>query len=160
MKHASAIADHFRQVLFGGNWTSVNVRDTLADVSMEEALHMREGFNTIAVLTFHINYFVAAVLKVLDGGPLEAHDKYSFTHPSITTENDWQALKVKVLSDATRFADLVDQLPDDRLHTDMADPKYGTWYRNLHGIIEHTHYHLGQIVVLKKLLRSEDRRMG
>jgi hypothetical protein len=31
--------------------------------------------------------------------------------------------------------------------------KYGNYYRNLHGIIEHTHYHLGQIVLIKKLLK-------
>jgi len=151
---AATIAQHFRDVHFGGNWTCVNVRDTLADVTMREAQHQREGFNTIAALTFHINYFVAAVLKVLEGGPLDAHDKFSFTHPPIGIEADWQRLREKVLSDAEHFATLVELLPDDRLQTDMADPKYGTWYRNLAGIIEHTHYHLGQIVILKKLLRS------
>ncbi|MCB0764110.1 MAG: DinB family protein, partial [Flavobacteriales bacterium] len=123
MRTSRVIAKHFRDVHFGGNWTFVNVRDTLADVTMEEAVHQREGFNTIAVLTFHINYFVAAVLKVLEGGPLEAHDKYSFTHQPIVSEADWDRLRDKVLNDATRFADLVEQLADDRLHTDMADPK-------------------------------------
>jgi len=153
MKGSTAIAKHFRDVHFGGNWTCVNVRDTLADVTMEEALHKRDGFNTIAALAFHINYFVAAVLKVLEGGPLDAHDRYSFTHPPIESEAEWQRLREKVLSDAERFSTRVEQLPDDRLHTHMADPKYGTLDRNLHGIIEHTHYHLGQIVILKKLLR-------
>ncbi|MBL7950876.1 MAG: DinB family protein [Flavobacteriales bacterium] len=154
MTTSTTIATHFRDVHFGGNWTWVNLRDTLKDVTMEEALHQREGFNTIAMLAFHINYFVDAVLKVLEGGPLDAHDKFSFTHPPIDNEADWQRLLDKMWSDAERFATLVEQLPDDRLHTDMADPKYGTWYRNLTGIIEHSHYHLGQIVILKKLLRE------
>lgn len=151
----SVIARHFRDVQFGGNWTWVNLRDTLKDVTWQEATHKREGFNTIAVLTFHINYFVDAVLKVLEGGPLDAHDKFSFTHPPVENDADWQRLLEKVWSDAERFAALMERLPDDRLHANMADPKYGTWYRNLHGIIEHTHYHLGQIVVLKKMLRTE-----
>ncbi|MDX9750769.1 MAG: DinB family protein [Flavobacteriales bacterium] len=155
MGTAITIADHFRGVHFGGNWTSVNMRDSLVDVTMEEAMHEREGFNTIAMLAFHAHYFVDAVLKVLEGGPLDAHDTFSFTHPPITGEADWQQLLQKMWTDAERFAELVERLPDERLHTDMADPKYGTWYRNLHGIIEHTHYHLGQIVVLKKLLRAE-----
>lgn len=155
MQLAITIATHFRHVHFGGNWTCVNLLDTLKDVTWEEALHSREGFNTIAVLTFHINYFVDAVLKVLEGAPLDANDAFSFTHPPITNDADWQRLLEKLWSDADRFITLVEQLPDDRLHTDMADPKYGTWCRNLHGIIEHTHYHLGQIVVLKKLMRSE-----
>jgi hypothetical protein len=28
--------------------------------------------------------------------------------------------------------------------------KYGNYYRNIHGIIEHIHYHLGQIVLIEK----------
>lgn len=159
MTTSATIAAHFRHVHFGGNWTCVNLRDTLKDVTWQEALHTREGFNTIAVLTYHIHYFVGAVLKVLEGGPLDAHDTLSFAHPSITSEADWQQLLEKVWSDAERFAALVEQLPDEGLHTDMADPNYGTWYRNLHGIIEHTHYHLGQMVILKKVLSSEYQRM-
>ncbi|HRF80398.1 MAG TPA: DinB family protein [Flavobacteriales bacterium] len=160
MDTCATIAAHFRHVHFGGNWTCVNLRDTLKDVTWQEALHTREGFNSIAVLAFHISYFVDAVLKVLEGSPLDANDKFSFTHPPITNEADWQRLLDKMWSDAERFAALVEQLPDDRLHTDMADPKYGTWYRNLHGIIEHSHYHLGQIVVLKKLLRTKGEQIS
>lgn len=148
------IAKHFRDVHFGGNWTCVNLRDTLEDVTWQEATTKREGFNTIAVLTFHINYFVGAVLKVLEGGQLDANDKFSFTHPPITNEEEWHLLLDKVWSDAERSAVLVEKLPEEMLYQDMADPKYGTWYRNLHGIIEHTHYHMGQMVILKKLLRS------
>jgi len=155
MNESAQIAEHFRDVHFGGNWTSVNLRDTLKDVTWQEATTQREGFNTIAVITFHINYFAEAVLKVLEGGPLDAHDKFSFAHPPITNQAEWQVLLDKVWSDAEQFAVLVEQLPVEQLHKDMADPKYGTWYRNLHGIIEHTHYHLGQIVVLKKLGRNE-----
>ena len=32
--------------------------------------------------------------------------------------------------------------------------KYGTYYRNFHGLIEHAHYHLGQIVLIKKLVAA------
>lgn len=156
MTTSTIVAKHFRQVHFGGNWTCVNLRDTLKDVTWQEAIHEREGFHTIAVLTVHINYFVGAVLKVLEGGPLDAHDTLSFAHPAIDNEADWQRLLEEVWSDAERFASLVEQLPEGRLFTDMADPKYGTWYRNLHGIIEHTHYHLGQIVIMKRMLRSSD----
>ena len=159
MTDPTTIAAHFRHVHFGGNWTCVNLRDTLKDVTWQEALYVREGFNSIAVLTYHIHYFVHAVLQVLEGGALDAHDTFSFTHPPITNEADWHQLLENAWSDAERYATLVEQLPDDRLHTNMADPKYGTWYRNLHGMIEHTHYHLGQIVILKKLLRAEDQRM-
>jgi hypothetical protein len=117
MTTVSGIARHFREVHFGGNWTWVNVRDTLQDVTWEEALHRRDGFNTIAMLAFHIHYFVAAVRQVLEGGPLDAHDKFSFTHPPIGSDANWQQLLQKMWTDAERFAELVERLPDERLHT-------------------------------------------
>ncbi len=156
MNTPGQIAKHFRDVHFGGNWTCSNLRDQLKDVSWAEATTKIADFNTIATLLFHVNYFVDAVLKVLEGGPLDAHDKYSFDHPPITSEADWQALQEKAWKDAERFAALVELLPEEKLGEDFSDPKYGSYYRNLHGIIEHTHYHLGQIAILKKLVRLEN----
>ncbi len=91
---------------------------------------------------------------MLEGGPLDAHDKFSFDHPPITSDADWQRMLDKIWTDAERFATMVEQIPEERLQSNLADPKYGTWYRNLHGIIEHAHYHMGQVVILKKLLRE------
>jgi len=47
---------------------------------------------------------------------------------------------------------LIEQLPEAKLGEIFSEEKYGTYYRNIHGIIEHTHYHLGQIVLIKKIL--------
>ncbi|HEX2616896.1 MAG TPA: DinB family protein, partial [Flavobacteriales bacterium] len=146
------IAKHFRDVHFGGNWTTVNVKDALAGVTWQQSITKVHDLNTIATLLFHVNYFVAAALQVLKGGPLDAHDKYSFDHPPISSQADWQRMVDKALDEAEQFAALVEQLPEEKLWADFTDPKYGTYYRNIHGIIEHTHYHLGQIVVIKKML--------
>jgi hypothetical protein len=50
----------------------------------------------------------------------------------------------------------VEQLPSIQLWETFTDEKYGTYYSNLQGIIEHIHYHLGQIVVIKKILLHTD----
>lgn len=146
------LAKHIRDVHFGGNWTVANLKDKLEDVNAEQALRKIDSFNTIAILTFHIHYFIDVATKVLEGGPLEGNDKLSFDHPPITTEKDWSDFKEKVLKAAAHFADLVEQLPEEKLWEDFADKKYGTYYRNIQGIVEHTHYHLGQISLIKKML--------
>jgi uncharacterized damage-inducible protein DinB len=148
------IAKHFRDVYFGGNWTSVNLKDTLADISWEEAITKVHNFNTIAMLVFHINYYVTPVLKVLEGEPLNASDKFSFDSPPITSSDDWQKLVTKALAEAEYFAVQIEQFDEAKLFEDFTDPKYGNYYRNLHGIIEHTHYHLGQISLIKKILNE------
>ena len=157
MNTPKQIAKHIREIHFGGNWTCSNLRDNLADVTWQQATTQVYSFNTIATLVFHVNYFVDAVLKVLQGGPLDANDKYSFAHPPIHSQQDWQKLLDKTWADAENFAALVEQLPEGKLWENLADEKYGTYYRNLHGIIEHTHYHLGQIVLIKKMILQADR---
>lgn len=155
MNLSTQIAKHFRDAHFGGNWTFSNVKDNLSDVTWEQAVTKVQTFNTIATLTFHINYFVDAVLKVLEGAALDANDKFSFDHLPINGKEDWDKLVSKTLADAEKFAQLVEGLPEEKLWEDFTDRKYGTYYRNLHGIIEHTHYHLGQIVIIKKIIQAQ-----
>jgi uncharacterized damage-inducible protein DinB len=156
MKLTGQLAKHFRELYFGGNWTSVNMKDSLADVDWKQATTQLHSLNTIAALVFHTNYYVSAILKVLQGEPLQGNDQFSFDLPPVQSNDDWQQLLDKSWEDAQSFASMVEQLPETRLDETFADEKYGSYYRNLQGVIEHTHYHLGQIVILKKLLAAKN----
>jgi hypothetical protein len=156
MALVTQIAKHFREIHFGGNWTSSNLKDNLEDVSWQQATTRVYDLNTIATLVYHTHYYVHAVLQVLQGGTINASDKFSFTHPPIQSQQDWEKFLEQVFTDAEKFAGLVEQLPDHILWEDFTDSKYGNYYRNLHGIIEHTHYHLGQIVMIKKILNHTE----
>lgn len=156
MSITKQIAKHFCEVHFGGNWTSVNLKDTLNGIDWEQATTPVYSFNTIATLVFHINYYISAVIKVFEGQPLNAHDKYSFDLPTLRSQQDWEALLNKTWAEAETFATLIEQLPDEKLMESFTDEKYGNYYRNIHGIIEHTHYHLGQIVLIKKILQANN----
>ena len=154
MSLSSQLAKHLRDVHFGGNWTVSNLRDNLADVTWQQATIKMQSSNTIATLLFHINYFIGVALNVLEGGPLTGNDKLSFNHPPINSPEDWQQMQEKAWVEAERFAALIEQLPESKLWEDFADTKYGTYYRNIQGIIEHAHYHLGQIALIKKLVQQ------
>jgi hypothetical protein len=154
MKLTEQIAKQFRDLHFGGNWTGVNLKDSLANVNWQQATVKIYSLNSIGTLVYHTNYYVDAVLQVLEGGPLNAHDKFSFDLPPIQSQEDWEKLLNKTWADAKKFATLVEQLPERKLREIFSDEKYGNYYRNIHGIIEHTHYHLGQIVLIKKLLST------
>ncbi|HRG67809.1 MAG: DUF1572 domain-containing protein [Saprospiraceae bacterium] len=154
MNISKQIAKHFREVYFGGNWTCVNLKDQLQDVNWQEAVTQVYSLNTIATLTNHIHYYVKAVLKVLQGEALNAKDIDSFEHPTIQAQMDWDEFLTNAWSDAEQFAALIEKLPDETLGELFTDPKYGIYFRNLIGIIEHTHYHLGQIAIIKKIVRQ------
>lgn len=159
MSSTKQIAKHFRDVYFGGNWTAVNLKDTLADVTLQQATTKVHNLNTIATLVFHINYYVNPVLKVLQGEPIVASDKLSFNLPPITSDEERQKLVTKALTEAAELADRIEELDDAKLQDVFADPKYGNYYRNLLGIIEHTHYHLGQISLIKKIIKESGKAL-
>ncbi len=138
--------------MFGGNWTASNYKDQLEEVDWRLATAKVDGLNTIAQLFYHATYYLPHIARVLEGGPLEAKDKFSWETPDIKSESDWQALLEQAWSDAGHLAKLLEELPADQMGADFADPKYGNYYSNISGIIEHLHYHLGQIVLLKKLI--------
>jgi len=48
MSLSQHLAKHLRDVHFGGNWTSVNLKDTLADVSWQQVSVKVQSFNTIS----------------------------------------------------------------------------------------------------------------
>lgn len=146
------VAKHFREVYFGNNWTDVNLKDSLAGVDWELATTQIYSCNTIATLLFHMNYYVSRVLPVFKGQPLDAHDNNAFEHPPVKNQEDWENLQKKVFADAEAFAGEVEKLPESKFGEIFVSEKYGNYYRNIHGIVEHNHYHLGQIVLLKKII--------
>ena len=155
MSSVSQLAKRFREVLLDGFWiANTNFKDQLSEVSWEQAVTKVDALNTIAMLTFHIDYYIAGIVNVFEGGDLEIKDKFSFDIPSIESQQQWEALLSKLSTDSERFAALLEQMPDSQLDEVFVDEKYGTYRRNIDGMIEHCYYHLGQITLIKKLLKS------
>ena len=157
MKPTTQIANRFREVLLNGTWVAnTNFKDQLSDVTWEQAIKKVGTFNTLAALTFHIDYYIAGILNVLEGGSLDIRDRYSFDLPPIESQEDWEKLLGKIWSDAEKFASMVEQMPEERLNEVFVDEKYGTYQRNIDGMIEHSYYHLGQVVLIKKMILREE----
>lgn len=152
MNLSSQTANRFKEIILNGDWvTGTNYKKELSTVSLATANKQIGTFNTIAKLTFHIHYYIKGVLQVLEGGTLNITDKYSFDMAPVNTEKDWEELKQSLYNDAQRFSDLVGQMPEEKLMGNFVESKYGTYLRNIDALIEHSYYHLGQIVILKKL---------
>ncbi len=149
------LSDHFQDIYFGKNWTATNCKDTLAGLSLEHALARVEGLNTIASLVHHINYYVALQLRVLQGGPLEGSDKLSFTHPEFKTQEEWDNYLKGIFEQAIVFSEVLASFPPENLEDAFGGSKYGSYYKNIKGMIEHVYYHFGQIVILKKILEQK-----
>lgn len=153
MSRAKQFSDAIHQVYFGGNWTEVNLKDTISTFTWQIACRKTEGFNSILALTFHIHYFLKVQLRVLEEGILVGNDSESYKHPDISSQLEWTTLQSNIWNDAERFTELLTKLPESMLDKPFINKKYGTYAYNIQGLIEHTHYHLGQIVILKKVFK-------
>lgn len=150
------IANRLREVFLNGKWiANTNFKEQIESVSWEQAIQKLGNLNTIALLTFHINYYVAGLINVFKGGKLEIRDKYSFDLPEILSENDWHRLVKEFLSNAELFASHIEQMEESRLDEPFVEEKYGTYLRNIEAVIEHTYYHLGQVSLLRKMILQQ-----
>lgn len=154
MNQIKQIAKQFRESQLNGTWIATNLKAEISDLTWQQATTKIGTLNTIAALTFHLNYYVAGLIQVFEGGTLDIRDKYSFDCPPIQSQADWEKLCNKSFADAERFANLVEQMPGEKLAEGFVDIKYGNYSRNIHGVIEHTYYHLGQIVLIKKIMKE------
>jgi uncharacterized damage-inducible protein DinB len=153
MAGSKLLADRIRELFLDGRWiANTNYKDQLSSITREQAITKIGSLNSIADLTFHINYYLAGLIRVLEGGQLDIHDQFSFDLPPLETESDWQNLVSELFSNAAQFADLVEQMPDTDLDQPFVDAKYGTNLRNIEAIIEHGYYHLGQVSLIRKMM--------
>src|SRR5690606_24917873 len=152
MKNSQQLANRFREVLLDGTFiANTNYKDQLKNLPLEIAQKKVGDLNTISVLAQHVHYYIKGVSAVFKGGALEIKDAYSFDFPPISSENEWKYFLDTFFEDAEEFAKLVAQVPENSLNDAFTNKKYGTFHRNIDAMIEHSYYHLGQIVLIKKM---------
>lgn len=154
MKINEEIARQLLEMYNGSNWTEVCLKSTLSDVSFSEATTLtRASKHNIAEITHHITYYVRVVEHRLLGTNFDPSHAESFRLKNLEGDIDWQQ-QLSLLEHAIQdLADAVTKMDDSRMG-DALKPTGDSVYKSLHGVIEHCYYHLGQIVSVKKLLRS------
>ena len=158
MERTKQIADRFREVILNGLWiANTNYKDQLSNLTWKQATMKIGSLNTIAALTFHINYYIGGMVNVFEGGSLEIRDKYSFDLPPIESKKDWEELLKSMWNNAEKLANKVELMPDKKLDEVFVNIKYGSYQRNIDAIIEHSYYHLGQISLIKKMLLETEK---
>ena len=149
------IAGRLREVFLNGHWiANTNYKEQILSLNWQQATEKVMNLNTIAALTYHINYYLAGLLQAFENGKLDISDKYSFDLPAIQSESDWNDLVTDFLSNSEKFANHVEQMEDSLFDKPFVDEKYGSYLRNIEGAIEHSYYHLGQISLIRKMTDS------
>ena len=152
MNSTNLIAEHIKQVYEGDNWTDVNIDDTIRNISWHQAQQKTNASpNTIASLLHHLYYWNGVMMQRLKGSNPSTPGTNGYNVGELKTDEEWQALKEKTHESFLQLADLIKSFPEEKLSSTYAEGK-SSYYKNFQGIVEHAYYHLGQIVILKKLI--------
>lgn len=103
-------AGRFRDEFLNGSLiANTNYKDQILDTTWQQAIQKVDSLNTIAALTYYIDYYLEGQLNAMENGILKINDKYSFDLPPINSESDWKELAVTFLNKSEKFASKVEK---------------------------------------------------
>lgn len=144
------LSENLHKICYGNNWTDVSISDTLKNIGYKQASRKTDASaNTIAALVNHLWFWNTVILQRMNGEN-PAIPTQNGMDVTVTSEEEWQELIKKLQSSFDELINATKNFPADKLET-MVKDRTTTIGFNVLGIIEHAHYHLGQIVLLKNL---------
>jgi len=153
MREVERIADQLKRAHEGGAWHGPSVRELLADVSAEQAAARPvEGAHSIWELVEHIEAWERAILRRLGGDPSKIYNTEEDWPPTRDASEDaWRRTQKKLADTDAALRDAALRLDDAQLDEPII-AEMSSRYVSLHGAVQHTLYHAGQIALVKKAL--------
>jgi uncharacterized damage-inducible protein DinB len=145
---AGRIADQLRGVYEGPAWLGPALKPILSDVTQEKAARRPiRNAHTIWELVLH----TTAWMRI-------ARERLAATQTRDPTEDEdwpqivgsWQDALAILEREERQLEEAIASFPDKRLNEPAPASEPQTFYELLHGVVQHTAYHAGQIVILKK----------
>ena len=144
------IADQLRRSFEGGAWHGPALMEVLEGVTAKQAAaHPVAGAHSIWELVLHLRAWTEVQIERLAGKVVEKPEAGDFPAVTDTSEKAWREALRKLEKVHRALIAAVDKLPKSRLQ-EKAPNRDHTIYFMLHGQVQHTVYHTGQIALLKK----------
>lgn len=150
MSEVRRLLSQLRRAYEGEAWHGPALMHILADVTAAQAARRPiPSSHTIWEIVLHISAWEGAVTGRLEGRYTAEPDEGDW--PAVTDTDDaaWQATLAHLERTHHLLREAVRRFDEDRLHERLAEGKESAYFA-IHGVIQHTLYHAGQIVLLKK----------
>ncbi|MFQ6602575.1 DinB family protein [Flavobacterium sp. C3NV] len=152
MSESKRVSNLYQSIYNGNPWLEVTLANTLENVTAEQAYRkINPNLNTIWEIVNHLIQWRRNILRRVQGEIITTPDHNYFVPILDSSEASWeQSLQSLAKSQEMWNACLSDFNDADFEKIDQNNNH--NFYEDIHGIIQHDVYHLGQIVILKKLL--------
>lgn len=154
MRETTRIKGLIADLYNGHPWIEVTVLDTLKEISAEQAAARVGPLNSIWEILNHMISWRRNVLRRIQGETLVTPADNYIVPIEDSSDAAWKRTLAELDQTQAQWLDYLSGMDDSDL--EKSYPVNGMSYAlHIHGIIQHDAYHLGQIVLLAKTLRSE-----
>lgn len=148
------IREQLRNALEGGAWHGPALAEAIGDLQAGEALSRPlPALHSPWELVLHVAAWLETVARRLNGEPAELTEAEDWPATGRGGEADWAAVRGRLDRAHAELQRLLEQMGDHELGDRVTGQAYDRYFM-LHGVVQHTLYHTGQIVVLKKAIRT------
>ena len=149
-REITRLLDQFDRAYAGDAWHGTPVRALLGDVDARQAAARPiPGAHTIWELVSHITWWLEAAARRLDGEAIEPTHDEDWPPTPDPMPGAWTAARAALQTSHDRLKAAIQRLADNDLDGPVPGKPY-TKYVLLHGVLQHTLYHAGQIGLLKR----------
>lgn len=152
MTEVKRIADQLRRAINGEAWHGPSVMELLNDVDAQQAA-ARPAANTHSIweLSMHIEAWLRAGRRRLARERAQLSDAEDWPTVEKADDPSWRRTIASIQRAYEELHAAILQLDDAKLDEPVL-PGMSPVYVTLHGVIQHSLYHAGQIAILKKTL--------
>lgn len=152
MKEITRIVKLFEDIYNGQPWIDVTLSETLQNISSTQAAKkIAAGRNSIWQITNHLISWRLNVLQRIQGKILESPADNYFNEIEDLSETAWKQTIQRLEETQQQWVSFLKNFKEENLEQIYPGNDH-TYYGHIQGIIQHDAYHLGQIVLLSKLL--------
>lgn len=152
MSESKRISNLYQSIYDGNPWLEVNLVHTLKEVTADQAYRkINPNLNTIWEIVNHLIQWRRNILGRVQGESITTPDHNYFVPVIDSSEAAWEQSLQNLLKTQDQWRVFLADFKDADLDIIYTHNNH-TYYEHIHGIIQHDVYHLGQIVILKKLL--------
>lgn len=155
MKETARIASLFEKLYAGSPWIDVNIQDTLAPLTADQAVRrVIPSLNTIWEIVNHLVSWRENVLRRIQGEVITTPADNYFSLISNTSPAAWKRTLKRLAASQDKWLRLLSDW--QRADFEKIYPNnHMTYYEHIQGILQHDAYHLGQIVLFAKLVQQK-----
>ena len=150
MAEVENIVDEMKRAYEGNAWHGPALKELLSGVSAEQAAATPLAVaHSIWEIVLHIAGWQGVATLRLKGEPVAEPIDGDWPPVSNKSPESWSKAMAKLESTQAELLKEISRLPESTLQQTAAGTDYSVYFM-LHGVIQHTLYHAGQIALLKR----------